>query len=322
MGLIDGYFEISKGDSKSYRIVSEKLQLEIIDVIISPHESLRTSFFIRSLTAKEKWSFKKPWSFLFFNKTLVKNLKIPDALRQLSLLSLGNSEVKEQINDYLLNGRPYEADENGILTSPPFWAAMSCQDELNRIIPNFWPGMGERYPEIFKIFNSQSPVALIFPGSVWATKRWTEEGFIKAANELKNRGYQIVIMGGPGEEELAQNISKKINIHLDLTGKTTIVESALIVLKAQLVIANDSASAHLASIADTAVVSIFGPTIIEFGFRPWGKNIFVVENKELNCRPCGKHGHKKCPLGTHECMKSISAEQVLSGVSVLEKALK
>jgi heptosyltransferase II len=31
---------------------------------------------------------------------------------------------------------------------------------------------------------------------------------------------------------------------------------------------------------------------------------------ELSCRPCGAHGHRECPLGTHDCMKKVTSEVV------------
>jgi heptosyltransferase-2 len=68
---------------------------------------------------------------------------------------------------------------------------------------------------------------------------------------------------------------------------------------------------HLAATSETPSVVIFGPTILEFGFRPWQDRVFVVETHGLACRPCGKHGHKKCPIGTHICMKQISKDEVL-----------
>jgi len=59
----------------------------------------------------------------------------------------------------------------------------------------------------------------------------------------------------------------------------------------------------------TPLVSIFGPTTPSQGYTPWNKKSRVVEIP-LDCRPCGAHGHNKCPIGTHDCMKKISPEMV------------
>jgi heptosyltransferase-2 len=85
----------------------------------------------------------------------------------------------------------------------------------------------------------------------------------------------------------------------------------------KVVVSNDSGAMHLASVAEVPTVAIFGPTVLEFGYQPWNNMSAVVENKEINCRPCGKHGHEKCPIGTHVCMTSISANQVLEKIKAL-----
>jgi heptosyltransferase-2 len=50
--------------------------------------------------------------------------------------------------------------------------------------------------------------------------------------------------------------------------------------------------------------------VIEFGYRPWQNQTFIMQDSGLACRPCGPHGHRQCPLGTHACMKNITAEKV------------
>jgi heptosyltransferase-2 len=77
-------------------------------------------------------------------------------------------------------------------------------------------------------------------------------------------------------------------------------------------VCNDSGAQHLAGLVGTPTVSIFGPTVPQQGFVPWNPNVQLIENKNLKCRPCGKHGPESCPIGTHECMNSIKPDQVLS----------
>ena len=67
--------------------------------------------------------------------------------------------------------------------------------------------------------------------------------------------------------------------------------------------------AHIAASLQRPVLCIFGPTVLDFGFRPWNDKSQVVE-EALLCRPCGPHGHARCPLGHHNCMKKIKAEFV------------
>jgi heptosyltransferase-2 len=43
----------------------------------------------------------------------------------------------------------------------------------------------------------------------------------------------------------------------------------------------------------------------------------VIERKDLTCKPCGRHGYKKCPTGTEACMQELSTESVISAIEKL-----
>ncbi|RKZ33277.1 hypothetical protein DRQ19_03060, partial [bacterium] len=58
------------------------------------------------------------------------------------------------------------------------------------------------------------------------------------------------------------------------------------------------------------VVSIFGPTVPEFGFAPIGEKNIVVQAEDLPCRPCAPHGGMHCPKGHFLCMNSITPEKI------------
>ncbi len=81
------------------------------------------------------------------------------------------------------------------------------------------------------------------------------------------------------------------------------------------------AMAHISSAIGTPVVDIFGPTMPSFGFAPYGEGHRSVEHA-LSCRPCGRHGGSKCPIGTHECMTAVTTDEVYSALRemVTEKA--
>ncbi|MEN0059028.1 MAG: glycosyltransferase family 9 protein, partial [Bdellovibrio sp.] len=200
-----------------------------------------------------------------------------------------------------------QAQSYGHLSAAPSWASMSLRRPLLEMT-SLYESLKEHFA--LKGFENGKAV-LLFPGSVWATKRWTEEGFIKTGQALQAKGFHIYVMGGPGEETLSEEVAAAIPGAVSLAGKTKIIESAQLIVRAALVVGNDSASTHLAAVCETPLIAVFGPTVLEFGFRPWSAQSYVVQKEGLACRPCGKHGHQVCPIKTHECMKSISAEEVL-----------
>jgi len=166
-------------------------------------------------------------------------------------------------------------------------------------------------------FEKDRPCVAIAPGSVWATKRWLPDRFAQLIRELTDEGIQVALIGGRADEPLGRELEKSASKNIaNFIGKLTPRESAEAIRRCEVLVSNDSAPVHLASAVGTKVVEIFGPTIPEFGFTPFGVPYRLVE-KELNCRPCGDHGGNKCPLSTFECMKSISVAEVYHSVKEL-----
>jgi heptosyltransferase II len=298
LGMADLTYEIKKGDGGSYQEIKNRLKKISFQKIFSPHESLRTALLIKSLKAKKKIGYFHLWNFPFFDLRIKKPFGLPEALRQLSLLAEEDASVKDLLVDYQ---QKYPAGDLGPVPS-------LASIELEKVQSLTAPQISGR-------------VICLFPGSVWATKQWRLEGFTDLAKRLTLSGYQVVLLGGKGEESLGKAILQEVPSAVDLIAKTSLQETLKIIQAALLVITNDSAGQHLATVAGAPVVSIFGPTVLQFGFRPWSEKARVVE-KVLACRPCGPHGHQQCPLGTHECMKMISSRDVLQAAVELIPDLK
>ena len=305
LDLVDEVFEITKGNAATYERIQAELSRYQIERVISPHESFRTAWLCRPLDAKVKVSFSHWWNEWIFTESITKPQHLPDAIRQLSLLTPFDQELKRLIQDYDETQVPYAKSEKGQLTMPPAWASMSLRDKFLSDTKE-WQTTQER----LKLAPFSDQTVLIFPGSVWATKRWTEQGFIDATKKIAELA-PVYIMGGPGEEELCERVAQAAGVR-SLCGQTSVYQSALLMSRSSLVIANDSASGHLAAVAQVPLLSIFGPTVLDFGYRPWTGHAYVMEVEGLPCRPCGKHGHKECPIKTHQCMKDISSEQVIN----------
>jgi heptosyltransferase-2 len=304
-GAVDQVFEIRKGDADSYRKIQSELSQKEIRLLISPHESWRTAFFCRKIKARKKISYASFAKGLFFDDLISKEKNLPEAIRQLSLLKKEDSHLQERIDHYRTHAATGAEEAGALLSPPPAWASMSLREELLKD-HGTWEQLYKRLD-----ISASAKKVLLFPGSVWNTKRWTQEGYEETGRALHKAGYEILVMGAPEEKQLAHKVARHIPGSHSIAARTSIYESLLLIARSSLVIGNDSAAIHMASAAEIPVVAVFGPTVLEFGFRPWNAKAAVVELKNLSCRPCGKHGHKKCPIGTHECMNGIAAEEVL-----------
>jgi len=75
---------------------------------------------------------------------------------------------------------------------------------------------------------------------------------------------------------------------------------------------NDSAPMHFASAVNAPVTAVYCSTIPAFGFGPMSDKSYIVEIQQpLDCRPCGLHGYRACPLGHFKCAYKIEDAQLL-----------
>lgn len=155
--------------------------------------------------------------------------------------------------------------------------------------------------------------AALCPGAKHWNKRWLPERFAEVAHELVHRGYKVEIHGTASESPIAEDVI--LHAGLPITnhcGKYSLTELAHHLAECELAITNDSGLMHLASAVGTRTISIFGPTVREFGFYPRSKDAVIIENLELSCRPCTTIGSDSCPKGHFECMKGISSQIVIA----------
>ena len=161
-------------------------------------------------------------------------------------------------------------------------------------------------------------VVVVAPGSKWFTKKWPLEYFNRVIKELEKREDTTVVVVG-GKEEMFLNMPLA-NTTIDLRGKTTLLELAEVIRRADIVLTNDSSPIHIASaFPNVRILALFGPTVEKFGFFPWSKNSEVFQVEGLECRPCSIHGGDSCPKKHFKCMLDIKPEMVLERIeSILE----
>ena len=96
-----------------------------------------------------------------------------------------------------------------------------------------------------------------------------------------------------------------------LAGRTDLATLVAVVDRMALLVANDSAPMHIACARGVPVVGVFCATTPALGYGPWGPRAAVVE-ADLACRPCARHGGRRCPRGTEDCMRLVAPAAVLA----------
>ncbi len=250
------------------------------DIAISPHRSHRASYSLFLAGIPKRIGFDKAgFSFLYTDT-------VPHRFD-------GTHEIDRNLR---LLTKLEEYDESKLIKNPELF--------LDQEEDQFYKTLG----------LEDKNYIMVAPGSKWETKRWTAKGFAGVVDYFIAKGENVVIIGGKEDEEYTKQVlslSKNKDNILNLVGKTNLRQSFDIIKHGKLLISNDSAPVHMAVAFNIPVVSIFGPTVTDFGFYPY-RNGKVVEIKGLSCRPCGLHGHHECPIGTHECMEKISVNDVVN----------
>ena len=79
-------------------------------------------------------------------------------------------------------------------------------------------------------------------------------------------------------------------------------------------VAMDSGNAHLASIAGTPVITVWGATHPYAGFTAWSQQPDDMLQSDIDCRPCSVFGNKACVYGDYRCFNTIAPEDVAARV--------
>ncbi|MEM9671165.1 MAG: glycosyltransferase family 9 protein [Bacteroidota bacterium] len=199
---------------------------------------------------------------------------------------------------------------------------------LEALVPNLNTTDLERRPRLYPSQNDEEAVTIyqnepylcLAPTSVWYTKQFPASRWVQLLDILKFEG-KVYLLGGHNDMVACDEVrvaSKRENV-INLAGKLSLLQSAVLMKRAVLNYVNDSAPLHLASAMNAPVCAIFCSTVPSFGFTPLSDFSEIVEiSKSLSCRPCGIHGYKACPEKHFRCANDIDLAKL---VEAFKKAI-
>ena len=172
----------------------------------------------------------------------------------------------------------------------------------------------ESFLQLLDTRNSKLTLGLNPGAKYGSAKRWDPLKYAQVAAELSDK-FNIFIFGGPNESDIAYDIEKSlikmgITNYKNLAEKTTITELIQYISQLDLFITGDSGPMHIAASFQVPTIAIFGPTD-DKETAQWMNEKSTTIKKNLECQPCMK---RKCPLGHHNCMKLIKADDVLKTI--------
>lgn len=152
-------------------------------------------------------------------------------------------------------------------------------------------------------------------------KMWPEEYMITLLNRISERyNAYFRLFGGKDEHDRLESLASKVPRAVNLSGKLQLGEEIAVISKLDLMISMDSSNMHIAALAGTKVISIWGATDPVIGFGAWNQpeeySVFIPQS-ELSCRPCTVFGKGKCRRKDHACMVWLKPDIVYNRIEPL-----
>ncbi|MBU2514057.1 glycosyltransferase family 9 protein [bacterium] len=274
-----------KGNRELNRVV-EKIKQTDYDLILDGHQSLRSRLLLFKLFGI--FGRLKKHIGLIDKRSIKRNILL---LTKINLLKTAVSQREAYCQ--LLN---------------PF-----CEDKLYDTSTELFPSKEDNNAVLDILHQSKTEgktIIALGPSASFSGKCWPKEYFLELTNRFIERGFIVLLLGGPDDKEpnwIEENISKLV---LNLAGKLSYLETAAILKYCSLSISNDSAIVHFAEAVKVPAFAIFGPTVKEFGYAPYRRNSRIFEI-QLPCRPCSRNGKGDCKITLkRQCLKNISVESV------------
>lgn len=258
------------------RIRSEKYSR-----IYSPHRSIRTAMIVKFSGAKLTFG---------FNNSSLKNIYT-------YLVNYDKSKHEVQRNLDLIG---YSYNANSWKIRPELKITQVLSKPLEKLFVNY---------------TDKSKYIVVAPGSVWNTKIYPSQFYRDIIKYLIDQKYFVLLIGGKNDQALCESLVFEFeNYANSIAGKVSLLESVLVLEKAEMLISNDSAPTHLGMCADIPVLTIYCSTVPDFGFYPYNLKSSYISYNDLTCKPCGIHGYNKCPIKTFDCAYKLKPDIVISKI--------
>ncbi len=263
----------------------KELRKEEYDIVADFHGLLKSGLICRAARAKRKVGYvragtKERSQFAYTETVSVPEGKLCRYTRNMAMA------------EYLGGKEPNPAN---LLHGPD-----PVPEELLSFFENL-PGDGP----VFAIHQGTKPRATY--------KRWPGDRYAALADALVRKlAGRVMLTWAPEEHEQVKAIAAAAKETVHLAPRTeTPLELGYLLCRSDMYIGSDTGAAHIATIAGTPVLAIFGPTDpVENEPGPYSLHEIVMKNTD--CSPC-----RDMRCGRRVCMEAVEVEDVMSGVERL-----
>lgn len=156
-----------------------------------------------------------------------------------------------------------------------------------------------------------TPVIAFQPGASNRRRVWPKERFSELAGLLIKSGLKVIVLGTNSERDITQRIKVENPEVVDLTGKTTFSQLAAVLKRCDMLVSNDTGTAHLSSAVGTRVVGLYMCHGYPVETGPYGRGHITI-SPTIECYPC--KWKENCTID-YKCRSLISTGDVYSVIN-------
>ena len=145
-------------------------------------------------------------------------------------------------------------------------------------------------------------------------RRWPVEHYVSVTKTLHDRGWEVVLLGGPDDAWVRPDF-QGVTV-TDCIGTLSLPEVIAVCDTCDAVISHDTGPLHLAGLSCAAIIGLFGPTDPACFFPRRDRAVALWGGEGFACKPC-YDGRDFAPCANNACMQQISPQKVLDALDGL-----
>jgi len=145
-------------------------------------------------------------------------------------------------------------------------------------------------------------------------RRWPPGAYVELARLLLEKGYEIVLTGGP-EDHWAEHEFGALPVR-NYIAQWSLPQTLAFYQSCDCVVTHDTGPLHLAGLVQCGLVGLFGPTAPSKALPRRSGVVALWGGERLPCRPC-YDGRAFASCNSNRCMTSITPQRVAASVELL-----
>lgn len=168
-------------------------------------------------------------------------------------------------------------------------------------------------PDALPLSFQEGYIAVVI-GSKHNTKQMPIDMLIALCRGINK---SIVLLGDKNDRQKAIKIENAVGARVfNACGAYNLNQTSSLIKNSNGVITPDTGLMHISAALNKNIISVWGNTVPEFGMYPYmskesKSEIYIFEDKNLDCRPCHKLGYNKCPKKHFRCMRNLNVNKMI-----------